>query len=91
MTQSKTVITVDSASQHLGAAAGKPIILIYGSTDKSFGFYPLSLQYKIIENNNLNCRPCTDHGRDKCPLGHFKCIEDLNADYILKEIKNIIE
>lgn len=91
MTQSKAVITVDSASQHLAAASGKPITLIYGSTDISFGFYPLTSEYKIIENDKLECRPCTDHGRDKCPLGHFKCIEDLNAEIILEEMEKYIK
>jgi heptosyltransferase-2 len=91
MTQSKAVITVDSASQHLAAASDKPVMLIYGSTDISFGFYPLTSKYKIIENDKLECRPCTDHGRDKCPLGHFKCIEDLNAEIILKEMEKFIK
>lgn len=90
MTQSKAVITVDSASQHLAAASGKPIMLIYGSTDISFGFYPLTSKYKIIENTRLECRPCTDHGRDKCPLTHFKCIEDLSAENTFKELEKLI-
>lgn len=90
MTQSKAVITVDSASQHLAAASGKPIMLIYGSTDISFGFYPLTSKYKIIEDDKLECRPCTDHGRDKCPLGHFKCIKDLSAENIFSELEILI-
>lgn len=90
ITQSKALITVDSAAQHLGAASDTPIMLIYGSTNMSFGFYPLTSKYKIIQNDKLDCRPCTDHGRDKCPLGHFKCIEDLSADHILKELEKLI-
>jgi heptosyltransferase II len=90
ITQSKALITVDSASQHLGAASDTPIMLIYGSTDISFGFYPLTSKYKIIENDKLECRPCTDHGRDKCPLGHFKCIEDLSVNYIFEELNKLI-
>lgn len=90
ITQSKALITVDSAAQHLGAASNTPIILIYGSTNMSFGFYPLISRYKIIENSNLDCRPCTNHGRDKCPKNHFKCIEDLSAEIILKEMEQII-
>jgi heptosyltransferase-2 len=89
MTQAKAVITVDSASQHLAAASGKPIMLIYGSTDIRFGFYPLTSKYKIIENTKLECRPCTGHGRDKCPLTHFKCIVDLNAENIFIELEKL--
>lgn len=85
--RSKALITVDSAAQHLGAASDTPVLLIYGSTDISFGFYPLTSKYKIIENNTLDCRPCTDHGRDSCPKKHFKCIIDLSAEEIAEHVK----
>lgn len=87
---SKGLITVDSAAQHLGAASGVPIILIYGSTDKSFGFYPLTSKHKIAEIETLECRPCTDHGREKCPLGHFKCMNDLDANKIIEYLEMLI-
>ncbi len=89
ISKSKALITVDSAAQHLGAASNTSIILIYGSTNSSFGFYPLTSKHIIIENNSLNCRPCTDHGRNKCPLGHFKCIEDLKTGKIITELHKI--
>jgi heptosyltransferase II len=89
ITKSKALITVDSAVQHLGAASGIPIVLIYGSTDRSFGFYPLTSVNKIIEIKSLDCRPCTDHGRDKCPLDHFKCMRDLSAEEIVEAVEEI--
>jgi hypothetical protein len=33
--------------------------------------------FKIIENKNLSCRPCSKIGYDKCPKGHFKCMLEL--------------
>lgn len=90
ITKSKALITVDSAAQHLGAASNTPIVLIYGSTDMRFGFYPLTSIHKIIENNSLDCRPCTDHGRDKCPKIHFKCMEDLKIDEIFLMMEEMI-
>lgn len=90
MKSSKALITCDSAAQHIGAASGIPIILIYGSTDISFGFYPLTSKYKIAEIDSLECRPCTDHGREKCPLGHFKCMVDLSPDRIVAMAEEII-
>ncbi len=89
--RSKAIITVDSAAQHLGAASDTPIILIYGSTNMSFGFYPLTSRYAIIENDKIECRPCTDHGRDKCPLEHFRCIEDLSANEISKSVQDLVK
>lgn len=90
ITKCSAIVTVDSAAQHLGGAANVPIVLIYGSTNKSFGFYPLTSPNKIIENSSLSCRPCTDHGRVKCPLGHFKCIEELSASLIAKETEILL-
>ncbi len=90
MTRSKALITVDSAAQHIGSASGVPIVLIYGSTDISFGFYPLTSRYKIAEDDSLDCRPCTDHGRDKCPLEHFKCMRELEAEKIVKLMEEMI-
>ncbi len=90
ITHSKALITVDSAAQHLGAASGIPIVLIYRSTDISFGFYPLTSKYKIAEIDSLECRPCTDHGRDKCPLGHFRCMVDLDAERIVGLMEEMI-
>lgn len=90
MKESKALITVDSAAQHLGSASGIPIVLIYGSTDISFGFYPLTSNYKIAEIDSLECRPCTDHGRENCPLGHFKCMVDLDAEKIVSIMEEMI-
>lgn len=90
MKNSKALITVDSAAQHIGAAAEIPIILIYGSTDRSFGFYPLNPKSRIVEVNGLDCRPCTDHGRDFCPKGHFKCMLNIEISEIYKSISEII-
>jgi heptosyltransferase-2 len=89
ISKAKAHITVDSAAAHLAAATDTPVIEIYGSTIPAFGFYPLTSKHVIIENENLDCRPCTDHGRIECPLKHFKCIEDLSAVNIVKKIKDL--
>jgi heptosyltransferase-2 len=88
--RSKALVCTDSAAQHIGAAAGVPIVLVYGSTDASFGFYPLTSMSKIVEISGLECRPCTDHGRTKCPLGHFKCMEEISADVVFNEVQGLI-
>jgi ADP-heptose:LPS heptosyltransferase len=33
------------------------------------------LPYLIMEVKGLSCRPCSKIGYDKCPKGHFKCME----------------
>ena len=36
----------------------------------------------ILENNNLNCRPCSKLGYNKCPKGHFKCMEEIDFSFV---------
>jgi len=82
-------ITTDSAAAHLAAASDTPIVQIYGSTVPAFGFYPLTSKHIVIENINLNCRPCTNHGKTVCPLKHFRCIEDLSPKDIARSAMDL--
>ena len=85
--QASVVITHDTGMMHIAAAFQKKIISIWGNTVPDFGMYPyLNNEYrnsfKIIENNDLSCRPCSKIGFDKCPKGQFKCMNDLNVSQI---------
>jgi ADP-heptose:LPS heptosyltransferase len=44
--------------------------------------------FDIIEVNNLKCRPCSKIGYKKCPLGHFKCMEEIDESLVLNTVKN---
>ncbi len=88
--QSKVLITHDTGLMHIGAALGKKIISVWGNTIPEFGMYPYYPQnpekYIIVENKNLKCRPCSKIGYDKCPKGHFKCMEELSTMEIVKDV-----
>lgn len=71
------IITNDSAILHFSEALGKNVSAIFGSTVKQFGFFPQLNGSKVYEINGLKCRPCTHIGRDKCPEGHFRCMEEI--------------
>ena len=43
------------------------------------------LPYEIMEIKNLWCRPCSKIGYNKCPLGHFKCMELISEDTIVQK------
>ena len=89
--KSVCVVSVDSAAAHLGASTGTPVVQVYGSTVPAFGFYPLTSRNIIIENDMLDCRPCTDHGRNSCPLKHFNCIEELDVNKIIESVGKLAE
>lgn len=77
---SKFVICNDSGILHLSESIGKKVIAIFGSTVREFGFYPQLKESVIIENQNLDCRPCSRAGLESCPKGHFKCMNELNIN-----------
>lgn len=72
--QSLYFFSHDTGLMHIAAAFKKEIFSIWGNTTPQFGMYPYQTKYHILENNFLNCRPCSKIGYSKCPQGHFKCM-----------------
>lgn len=68
----------DSGPLHIASAMNAPVTAFFCSTIPAFGFGPLSDQSRILQvRENLTCRPCGLHGKKACPLGHFKCGNDI--------------
>lgn len=80
--RSQKVITNDTGMLHIAAALHKPIISLWGGTIKEYGFwpyYPEGMDLNVsLEVNYLKCRPCSKFGRNNCPLGHFKCMKEID-------------
>ena len=88
--QCDLIVTTDTSMMHIASARNKNIIAIFGGTVTDFGFFPLLKEagnYSIVENNQLHCRPCSKSGRNYCPKGHFKCMNDISTNELQKEIK----
>ena len=79
----KLLISNDSAPVHIASAFNTPTIEIYGPTVPEFGFYPLSSKSKIIQIENLPCRPCGKHGSVSCKQKHFKCMKDIKPQVVI--------
>ncbi len=84
---SDLVVSVDSSIVHIASARKVKVVVIYGSTVPEFGFVPFRVPYKIIENNDLNCRPCTHFGRSRCPKTHFRCMNGIDHEAIINAIR----
>lgn len=94
----KLVITNDTGLMHIGAAFRKPVISLWGNTVPAFGMYPYygnrvesKDRYDLIQVNNLWCRPCSRIGYNKCPLGHFKCMENISVDRVLERARQRLQ
>lgn len=90
---SRVLITSDSAMMHIGAALKSKMIVCWGNTVPQFGMGPYygdqQVDYEYI-NELPKCKPCSKLGFDKCPKGHFKCMEGITINRLKESIHRLI-
>jgi len=84
-----TIVSNDSAVLHLGPALGVPALGVFGGTVPEFGFARQGPRDEVV-GIDLACRPCSVHGRDRCPLGHHACMRDLDPERVLDAISRVL-
>lgn len=82
-------VTNDSGPMHIATAVGTPVVAIFGPTVQEFGFSPLGKS--VVVEKGLKCRPCSLHGSERCPKGHFECMNKIDADEVFVKIKEIVK
>ena len=87
----KLVVSNDTGLMHIAAAFKRPVISLWGNTVPAFGMYPYygdaPVSDVIMQTNKLFCRPCSKIGYNKCPLGHFKCMEKIEVDEVVNKVR----
>jgi heptosyltransferase-2 len=93
--RSKLIITHDTGLMHIAAAFKKKVISVWGNTVPEFGMYPYYGKAQIanlkFEIRNLQCRPCSKIGYNKCPRGHFKCMKQISIDAIAETARQYLK
>lgn len=74
-------VSNDSGLMHVAAAAGTPLVAIYGSSTPEFT-PPLTDRADILYLR-LECSPCFER---QCPLGHYNCLRHIGVEEVLARI-----
>ncbi|GAB3747443.1 glycosyltransferase family 9 protein [Spirosoma pomorum] len=75
--QARLVFSHDTGLMHIAAALKKRVFAIWGNTTPDLGMYPYQTPHVNLQTEGLSCRPCSKIGFEKCPKGHFKCMQEL--------------
>jgi heptosyltransferase II len=78
----RQVISNDSGLMHVASALGLPTIALFGSTSPAFT-PPLGRGAEVVRLG-LPCSPCFAR---RCPLGHLKCLEDLDPMQVTSRLR----
>ncbi len=81
------VLSNDTGLMHMAAAFQKPMVVLFGSSVKEFGFLPYKSPFQLLEVEGLNCRPCSHIGREACPKSHFKCMRDISESGLVNAVE----
>lgn len=84
---SKAMVSNDSGLMHVAAAFGLPQVALFGSSSP-LHTPPLNRQAHVVWLKNdpsyqppLDCAPCFER---TCPLGHTRCLVDIQPDDVLR-------
>ena len=84
----RALIAGDTGAMHLATAVGTPVLALFGPTVEAFGFFPYHAKATVLQRE-LGCRPCSAQGGPCCPLGHHRCLQDLQPDEVLEALRKL--
>jgi heptosyltransferase-2 len=82
----RACVAGDTGLAHLCAAAGMPVVTLFGGTHASDGFWDDRCRPVQLD---LPCRPCARFGREHCPFGDLRCLHELAPTLVVAALKEI--
>jgi heptosyltransferase-2 len=90
LARAAALVTNDSGPGHIASAVGTPVVSIFGPTVPEFGYTPFGGANRVVQRDGLSCRPCHSHGPERCPLGHHRCMTEIDARAVLATLESLL-
>lgn len=84
----RVVVANDSGPVHIASALGVPVVAVFGPTSPA-RWRPLSPRSEVVAAG-LACSPCSNHGGERCPLGHLDCLGRIEAAAVLAAVERVV-
>jgi lipopolysaccharide heptosyltransferase II len=81
-----TLVSGDTGVMHMATGVGTPVVALFGPTVQAFGFFPYTSQAQVLELA-LSCRPCSSKGGPRCPLGHHRCLVEIEPESVYRALR----
>ena len=94
LARAQFAVTNDSAPLHVACGVGTPVVGIFGPTSTRSGLGPSGAKARAVTHADahgelLACQPCSPHGHERCPQGHFRCMRDLPPETVVKVLREL--
>ncbi len=83
----RVLVSNDSGPVHLATALGVPALSLFGPTS-AVRWGPAAPGRALALG--LPCQPCSNHGGERCPLGHHRCLADLPVEAVLDAARGLL-
>lgn len=78
LSKAKCLFCNDSGTMHVASMVGCPLVSVFGPTTLELGYRPWSNNAVVVQKP-LGCRPCGNHGHNKCPIGTHECMKSISG------------
>lgn len=90
LARARLLVAGDTGLLHLGAAAGLPVLGLFGPTTSRDGFWCWDGRGLALERP-LSCRPCSRHGGPTCLIGDHLCLEEIAVDDAWAAVRALVD
>ncbi len=87
LSRSSLAVGGDTGLVHAARALGIPTVAVFGPTSSEV--HVLAARERAV-SLGLSCSPCSVHGSRRCPLGHHRCMRDLDADRVAAACREVL-